>query len=97
MPDTARVASLPDSYVHALFQRFQETHFEQMLLVAFARNLDLAQVILNNELPKGLRIFSENDVREFIERFNPTTTLLEHTLLTQGFTGTSKAAFPRRL
>jgi len=29
--------------------------------------------------------------------FNPTATLLEHTLLTQGFTGTSKAAFPRRL
>ena len=29
--------------------------------------------------------------------FIPTATLLEHTLLTQGFTGTSKAAFPRRL
>jgi hypothetical protein len=70
MPDTARVASFPDSYVHALFQRFQETHFEQMLLMAFARNLDLAQVILNDQLPKGQRIFSENDVREFIERFN---------------------------
>jgi hypothetical protein len=70
MPDTTRVAFLSDSYVHALFQRFQETHFEQILLVAFARNLDLAQVILNDELPKGLRIFSENDVREFIERFN---------------------------
>ncbi len=28
---------------------------------------------------------------------NPTATLLEHTLLTQGFMGTSKAAFPRRL
>ena len=27
----------------------------------------------------------------------PTATLLEHTLLTQGFMGTSKAAFPRRL
>ena len=70
MPDTARVASLPDSYVHALFQRFQETHFEQMLLMAFARNLDLAQVILNDQLPKGQKIFSENDVREFLERFN---------------------------
>jgi hypothetical protein len=70
MPDTARVASLPDSYVHALFQRFQETHFEQMLLMAFARNLDLAQVMLNDQLPKGQKIFSENDVREFLERFN---------------------------
>src|SRR5213593_2290607 len=30
-------------------------------------------------------------------RINPTTTLLEHPLLTQGFMGTSKAAFPRRL
>src|SRR5262245_26111780 len=70
MPDTARVASLPDSYVHALFQRFQETHFEQMLLMAFARNLDLAQVVLNDQLPKGQKIFSENDVREFLERFN---------------------------
>jgi hypothetical protein len=70
MPDTARVASLPDSYVQALFQRFQETHFEQMLLMAFARNLDLAQVMLNDQLPKGQKIFSENDVREFIERFN---------------------------
>ncbi len=28
---------------------------------------------------------------------NPTATLLEHTLLTQGFTGTSKSAFPRSL
>jgi hypothetical protein len=27
----------------------------------------------------------------------PTATLLEHTLLTQGFMGTSKAAFPYRL
>src|SRR5215813_5862126 len=27
----------------------------------------------------------------------PTATLLEHTLLTQGFTSISKAAFPRRL
>ena len=70
MPDTARVASVPDSYVHTLFQKFQETHFEQMLLMAFARHLDLAQVILNDQLPKGQRIFSENDVREFIEQFN---------------------------
>ncbi len=70
MPDTARVASLTDNYVHALFQRFKETHFEQMLLMAFARNLDLAQVMLNDQLPKGQRAFSENDVREFIERFN---------------------------
>ncbi len=70
MPDTLRVASLLDSYVYALFQRFKETHFEQMLLMAFARNLDLAQVILNDQLPKGQRIFSENDVREFIEQFN---------------------------
>ena len=67
MPDTARVASVPDSYVHTLFQKFQETHFEQMLLMAFARHLDLAQVILNDQLPKGQRIFSENDVREFID------------------------------
>ena len=28
---------------------------------------------------------------------NPTATLLEHALLTQGFMGTSKAVFPRRL
>ena len=28
---------------------------------------------------------------------NPTATLLEHVLLTQGFMGVSKAAFPRRL
>jgi len=33
----------------------------------------------------------------FLNLSNPTATLLEHTLLTQGFTGTSKAAFPRRL
>ena len=70
MPDTARVASLPDSYVHALFQRLKETHFEQMLLMVLARNLDLAQVILSDQLPKGQRTFSENDVREFLERFN---------------------------
>jgi len=30
-------------------------------------------------------------------RFIPTTTLLEHTLLTQGFTGVQKAAFTCRL
>jgi hypothetical protein len=30
-------------------------------------------------------------------RRNPTATLLEHTLLPQGFMGISKAAFPRRL
>ena len=70
MPDTPRVVSLLDSYVQTLFQRFKETHFEQMLLIAFARNLDLAQVILNDQLPKGQKAFSENDVREFIERFN---------------------------
>ena len=70
MPDTTRVASLQDNYVHTLFQRFKETHFEQMLLMAFVRNLDLAQVILTDQLPKGQRIFSENDVREFIEGFN---------------------------
>ena len=70
MPDPARVASLTEHYVHALFQRFKETHFEQMLLMAFARNLDLAQVILNDQLPKGQRAFSEKDVQEFIERFN---------------------------
>src|SRR5215467_2321389 len=29
--------------------------------------------------------------------YNPTATLLEHALLTQGFMGTSKAAFPSRL
>ena len=70
MPDTPKVASLQDNYVHTLFQRFKETHFEQMLLIAFVRNLDLAQVILTDQLPKGQRIFSENDVREFIEGFN---------------------------
>ena len=70
MPDTARVASLLDSYVHALFQRLKETHFEQMLLMVLARNLDLAQVMLSDQLPKGQRTFSENDVREFLERFN---------------------------
>src|SRR5215510_6153160 len=70
MPDTPRVASLLDSYVQALFQRFKDTHFEQMLLMAFARNLDLAQVILNDQLPKGQKAFSEKDVREFLERFN---------------------------
>jgi len=35
--------------------------------------------------------------RERLYLLSPTATLLEHTLLTQGFTGTSKAAFPRRL
>jgi hypothetical protein len=70
MPDTPRGTSLLDSYVYALFQRFKDTHFEQMLLMAFARNLDLAQVILNDQLPKGQKAFSENDVREFLERFN---------------------------
>jgi hypothetical protein len=70
MPAPARVASLTENYAHALFQRFKETHFEQMLLIAFARNLDLAQVILNDQLPKGQRAFSEKDVQEFIEQFN---------------------------
>jgi hypothetical protein len=70
MSDTAKVASLPDNYAQALFQKFKDTHFEQILLIAFARNLDLAQVLLNDQLPRGQRIFSENDVRAFIERFN---------------------------
>src|SRR5262245_26956919 len=70
MPDTARVTSLPEHYVHALFQRLKETHFEQMLLMVLARNLYLARVILSDQLPKGQRTFSENDVREFLERFN---------------------------
>jgi hypothetical protein len=70
MPDTARVTSLPEHYVHALFQRLKETHFEQMLLMVLARNLDLAQVILSDQLPKGQRTFSENDVRAFLEHFN---------------------------
>src|SRR5262249_15913102 len=33
----------------------------------------------------------------FPKGFNPTAALLEHTLLTQGFTSISKAGFPRRL
>ena len=70
MSDTARVASLTDNYIHALFQRLKETHFEQMLLMVLARNLDLAQVMVSDQLPKGQRAFSENDVREFLERFN---------------------------
>jgi hypothetical protein len=70
MSDTATVASLPENYAQALFQKFKDTHFEQILLIAFARNLDLAQVLLNDQLPRGQRIFSENDVRAFIERFN---------------------------
>src|SRR5215813_12049444 len=70
MPDTARVTSLPEHYVHALFQRLKETHFEQMLLMVLARNLDLAQVILSDQLPKGQITFSENDVRAFLEHFN---------------------------
>ncbi len=70
MSDTARVASLTDNYIHALFQRLKETHFEQMLLMVLARNLDLAQVMVSDQLPKGQRTFSENDVREFLERFN---------------------------
>src|SRR5262245_58534486 len=70
MPNTARVTSLPEHYVQALFQRLKETHFEQMLLIILARNLDLAQVILSDQLPKGQRTFSENDVREFLEHFN---------------------------
>jgi hypothetical protein len=69
MSDTARVASLTDNYIHALFQRLKETHFEQMLLMVLARNLDLAQVMVSDQLPKGQRTFSENDVREFLERF----------------------------
>src|SRR5258706_6008884 len=32
-----------------------------------------------------------------VSRLSPTTTLLEHTLLTRGFTGVAKAAFPCRL
>src|SRR5713226_9847252 len=32
-----------------------------------------------------------------LHALSPTATLLEHTLLTQGFMGTSKATFPRRL
>ena len=34
---------------------------------------------------------------EVLEGLHPTATLLEHMLLTQGWTGTSKASFPRRL
>ena len=35
--------------------------------------------------------------RRIAEAFPPTATLLEHTLPAQGFMGTSKAVFPRRL
>ena len=35
--------------------------------------------------------------REAVAQAIPTATLLEHTVLTQGFMGISKAAFPRRL
>src|SRR5262249_26138089 len=45
---------------------------------------------------KGLRHHRLNfSIRTFSS--NPTATLLEHASLTQGFMGTSKSAFPRRL
>src|SRR5262249_43530856 len=53
-----------------LFERFKDAHFESRLMMAFARDFDLVPVILNDQLPKGHRNFSENDVKEFIERFN---------------------------
>ena len=69
MSDTARVASLLDSYVHAPFQRLKETHFEQMLLMVFARNLDLAQVMLSDQLPKGQRTFQKMMCESFLSAF----------------------------
>jgi len=59
-----------EDYVHTLFERFKDAHFESRLMIAFARDFELVPVILNDQLPKGQRNFSERDVKDFIERFN---------------------------
>jgi len=59
-----------EDYVHILFERFKDAHFESRLMIAFARDFELVPVILNDQLPKGQRNFSERDVKDFIERFN---------------------------
>ena len=59
-----------EDYVHILFERFKDAHFESRLMIAFARDFELVPVILNDQLPKGQRNFSERDVKDFIGRFN---------------------------
>jgi site-specific recombinase XerD len=56
-------------------------------------------ILAGNPAPtvKGARREEKEPNILYKEQYNPTATLLEHALLTQGFMGTSKAAFPRRL
>src|SRR2546430_1771301 len=64
------VSQVPEHYVRQLFEQFKDTHYERILVVAFARGLDLAEVMLSDQIPKGQRSFSESDVRDFIGRFD---------------------------
>lgn len=61
---------VPENYIAPLFHRFKESHFEHMLVIAFARDLDLIPLILSDQLPKGQRKFSESDARDFLGRFD---------------------------
>lgn len=63
-------AHILDDQVYLLFDQFKDSPFERNLIMAFSRDYDLAQVILNGSIPKGQRHFAEGDVREFIARFN---------------------------
>jgi len=99
----------PSDYFHAWYSKDGPQNFSQwhnpafeVLLAQIDRELDDAK---RQDLVRQAKAIFEQDPPllpvswEKINDgwFNPTTTLLEHTLLTQGFTGTSKAAFPRRL
>ncbi|MGE3538150.1 MAG: hypothetical protein AB7N91_12035 [Candidatus Tectimicrobiota bacterium] len=81
-----------DDYVHLLFEQFKDTTFERILLMAFARDHDLAQIVLNNALPKGQRHFSESDVREFIARFHKQSMQLKFFLAKNAIIATGRPA-----
>jgi len=59
---------IPDDYVHAVFERYKDSHFERILMTTFARGFDLADVLLTDQFPKGQRPFAVSDAREFLER-----------------------------
>jgi len=61
---------VPENYIAPLFNRFKESHYEHMLITAFARDLDLISLILSDQLPNGQGKFSESDVRDFLGRFD---------------------------
>ena len=70
----------------------------RLLSVIHGLNREGLEQLLENLRRKDAALWS---IEEMVWRFspiaNPTTTLLEHTLLTQGFTGVQKAAFTCRL